>query len=57
MALMTILLVVFVGVGLMVFFGERYGTPMEPEQQAKFAKITRILVFVLLIVAIIKAMV
>lgn len=57
MALMTILLVVFVGVGLMVFFGERYGTPMEPEQQAKFAKITRILVFVLLIVAIINAMV
>jgi len=54
MTLLIILGLVFAGVALMVFFGERYGKPMEPEEQAKFAKWTRVLVFVLLFTAILK---
>ncbi|NQY33677.1 MAG: hypothetical protein HRT37_01650 [Alteromonadaceae bacterium] len=54
MVLLIILAVLFVGVGLMVVFGERYAKPMEPEQQAKFSRIAIILVFVLLVAAIIK---
>lgn len=56
MTLLIILLAVFAGVGLMVVLGEKYGTAMEPEQQAKFAKFSRILVFIILIVAIIKGL-
>jgi hypothetical protein len=40
----------------MVVLGEKFGKPMEAEDQAKFSKYIRILVFVVLIVAIIKAM-
>ena len=54
MALLIILGCVFAGVALMVVFGEKFGTPMTQEQQSKFAKITRILVFVLIITAIIR---
>ncbi len=54
MTLLIILLSVFAGVALMVIFGERFGSPIDNEQQSKYAKITRILVFVLIIVAIIK---
>jgi predicted permease len=56
MALLIILLLVFAGVALMVFFGERYSKPLENEQQAKYSKIIMILVFVLLIAGIIKSM-
>ncbi|WP_440876610.1 hypothetical protein [Thalassotalea sp. PLHSN55] len=54
MTLLIILLSVFAGVALMVILSERFGTPMDNQQQSKYAKITRILVFVLLITAIIK---
>jgi uncharacterized membrane protein YfcA len=54
MALLVILLLVFAGVALMVFFGERYAKPMDEDQQRKYGKIMMILVFVLLISAMIK---
>jgi len=54
MTLLIILLVVFSCVALMVYFGERFGKPMDNEQQAKYSKILPILVFILLIGAVIK---
>lgn len=54
MTLLIILGLVFAGVALMVVFGEKHGKPMEAEEQAKYAKWTRILVFVLIFTAIIK---
>ncbi|GHE79937.1 hypothetical protein [Thalassotalea profundi] len=57
MTLIIILGAVFLGVMLMVILGEKYGTPMEPEQQEKYSKITRFLVFGLIILAIIKGLV
>ncbi|NQZ81704.1 MAG: hypothetical protein HRT52_11875 [Colwellia sp.] len=56
MTLLIILLVVFACIALMVYFGERFGKPMDNEQQAKYSKILPILVFVLLIAALIKAL-
>jgi len=55
MTLLIILLAVFSCVALMVYFGERFGKPMDNEQQAKYSKILPILVFILLIGAVIKA--
>lgn len=57
MTLLIILLVAFAGIALMVFLGERYGKPMEAEQQVKYAKVIRILVFSLIIIALVKALV
>lgn len=57
MTLLIILGLVFAGVALMVFFGEKYGKPMDEEQQANYSKWIRILVFVLIIAAIIKMLV
>jgi len=57
MTLVIILLAVFAGVALMVFFGERFGKPMSQEEQSKYGKVTWILVFILLIAAIINNMV
>ena len=57
MTLIIILGAVFLGVMLMVILGEKFGTPMEPELQAKYSKITRYLVFALIIIAIIKGLV
>ncbi|MCP4987043.1 MAG: hypothetical protein GY928_13640 [Colwellia sp.] len=54
MTLIIILACVFLAVALMVVLGERFGQPMTDEQQSKFGKITRVLVFVLLASAIIK---
>jgi len=56
MTLIIILTCVFLAVALMVVLGERFGKPMTDEQQGKFGKITRILVFVLIIAAILKTM-
>ena len=56
MTLLIILGLVFLAVTFMVVLGEKFGKPMEAEDQAKFSKYIRILVFVVLIVAIIKAM-
>ncbi|GAA5138779.1 hypothetical protein [Thalassotalea piscium] len=56
MTLLIILGVVFLGVMLMVVLGEKFGKPMEPEQQAKYSKLVRYLVFALIIIAIIKGL-
>lgn len=55
MTLVIILACVFLAVFLMVVLGERFGTPMTNEQQSKYGKVIRILVFVLLVAAVIKA--
>jgi len=54
--LLIILASVFGVVALMVILGERFGKPMSDEQQAKFSKTTRILVFVILLAAIVREM-
>lgn len=56
MTLLIILASVFGVVALMVILGERFGKPMSDEQQAKFSKISWILVFVILLAAIVRAM-
>jgi hypothetical protein len=57
MTLIIILACVFLAVALMVVLGERFGKPMTDEQQGKFGKIIRVLVFFLIVAAIIKAMI
>ena len=57
MTLLIILLCVFGAVALMVILGERYGKPMEVEQQQKYSKILWIVVFISIIAAIIREMV
>ena len=57
MVLLYILVAVFVGFVLMVVVGQKIGKPMSSEEQAKYGKVTWILVFILLITALIKAMV
>ncbi|MDO7086348.1 hypothetical protein WNY51_07975 [Pseudocolwellia sp. AS88] len=57
MALLIILAVIFAAVALMVVLGERFGKPMEQEQQAKLSKIAGIACFVLIIAVIIKQLV
>lgn len=54
MTLLIILACVFGAVALMVVMGEKFGKPMAEEQQAKFSKITWILVFTILLAAIVK---
>jgi amino acid permease len=54
MTLLIILACVFGAVALMVVLGERFGKPMSDGQQAKFSKVSWILVFVLILAAIIK---
>lgn len=54
MTLLYILLAVFAGVALMVVLGQKFGKPMDEEEQSKYAKITPILVFILIIGAIIR---
>lgn len=56
MTLLIILASVFGVVALMVILGERYGKPMSDEQQAKFGKISWILVFAILLAAIVREM-
>jgi len=56
MTLFIILACVFGVIALMVILGERFGKPMSDEQQAKFSKTSRILVFVILLTAIIKGL-
>ena len=57
MTLLIILVVVFIAIALMVVLGEKFGQPMTNEQQIKYGKITRFLVFALIIIAIIKGLV
>ena len=54
MTLLVILGLVFLAVILMVVLGERFGKPMEEQEQVKYSKWTRILVFALIIIAILK---
>jgi len=56
MTLLIILGLIFAAVALMVILGEKFAKPIDDEQQAKYAKIIRVLVFVVLVSAIIKAM-
>ncbi len=56
MTLLIILVSVFAVVALMVVLGERFGTQMNDEQQAKFSKITWILVFIILLAALVNEM-
>jgi amino acid permease len=56
MTLLIILACVFAVVTLMVVLGERFGKPMSDAQQAKFSKISWILVFIILLAALIKEM-
>lgn len=56
MALLIILACVFGVVALMVVLGERFGKPMSETQQAKFSKISWILVFILILAAIVREM-
>lgn len=54
MTLLMILAGVFLAVALMVILGERFGKPMDEEQQAKYSKVIPILIFVLLFSLLIK---
>lgn len=56
MTLMIILACVFAAMFMMVVLLERFGKPMSGKQQVKFGKITRVLVFLILLAAIIKAL-
>ena len=56
MTLFIILFLVFAGVGLMVFFGERYAKPLDEKDQQKYSKILVIVVFISLFGALIKAL-
>jgi hypothetical protein len=55
MTLLIILACVFGAVALMVVLGERFGSPVNEEQQKKHGKILVILVFISLIAGLIKA--
>lgn len=54
MALLIILFFVFSAVALMVVLGQRFGKPMEAEQQQKYSKILWVVVFIAIIAAIIR---
>tara|TARA_R110001592_G_scaffold22635_2_gene89736 strand:+ start:4418 stop:4591 length:174 start_codon:yes stop_codon:yes gene_type:complete len=56
MILLIILASVFGVVALMVILGERFGKPMSNKQQAKFSKVTWILVFMILLAALVREM-
>jgi len=54
MTLIIILACVFLAVFLMVTLGEKFGKPMTGEQQGKYSKVIKILVFIAIVGAIIK---
>lgn len=56
MTLLIILACVFGGVALMVVLGEKFGKPLDKEEQGKYSKIIIVLVFILLIASLIKGM-
>ncbi len=56
MTLLIILACVFGGVALMVVLGEKFGKPLDKQEQSKYSKIIIVLVFVLLIASLIKGM-
>jgi Na+-driven multidrug efflux pump len=56
MTLLIILFFVFAAVALMVILGQRFGKPMEVEQQQKYSKVLWVVVFIAIIAAIIRQM-
>ncbi|MGB1262518.1 MAG: hypothetical protein ACPG52_06380 [Cognaticolwellia sp.] len=56
MALLIILTCVFAAVALMVILGQRFGKPMEVEEQQKYSKILWVMVFIAIVGAIIREM-
>ena len=56
MVLLIILFFIFSAVALMVVLGQRFGKPMEAEQQQKYAKILWVVVFIAIIAAIVRQM-
>jgi Na+-driven multidrug efflux pump len=57
MTLLIILFCVFSAVALMVILGQRFGKPMEVEQQQKYSKILWVVVFIAIFAAIIREIV
>lgn len=55
MTILIILGALFLALVLMVTLGERFAKPIDEKQQAKYSKILPILVFIMLLVAFIKA--
>lgn len=55
--LLKLLFFLFIAVFLMVFFLERFGKPMEEEQQAKLARWILPLIGILLVVQLIRYMI
>ena len=51
MTLLIILLAVFAGIALMVILGERFGKPMDDEEQAKYSKIIPITPIIALVIS------
>lgn len=56
MTLLIILFCVFGAVALMVILGQRFGKPMEAEQQQKYSKILWVVVLIAIVGAIIREM-
>jgi len=56
MTLLIILAAVFAGIALMIVLGERFGTPMDEQQQSKFSTIATYLCGALIVAAIIRQM-
>jgi len=56
MTILIILGALFAAVTLMVILVERFGKPVDENQQAKYRKIIPILVFIMLLAALLKAM-
>ena len=56
MTLLIILFCVFAAVALMVILGQRFGKPMEAEQQQKYSKILWVVVLIAIVGAIIREM-
>lgn len=52
--LLMILLVLFVALALVVKFTERFGTRLEPEQQAKLWRVLVVLIFASLIIQFVR---
>ena len=55
MTLLVILGLVFAVVVLMVVIGEKFAKPLPEKDQSKYSKWIQVLVFILLIVAVVKA--
>ncbi len=57
MNVLIILTVLFAAIALMVILVERFAKPVDEQQQAKYAKILPILVFIMLVTALIKTII